>query len=671
MTEKEILYDVQVVNAYKSYGKTAVFNGLNMNVTPGSIYGLLGPSGCGKSTLIRCILGIMKLDSGTVHLKAKRLKSIGFMSQDLCLEQILTVDETFEFYGSLYKMSKKQIENRKHELHAFLQLPITGCLIQYLSGGESKRVSLAITLLHDPEIIILDEPTVGIDSVLRYEIWSQFIRMAKNDKKTIIITTHYIEEANQADCIGFMRNGVISEEGSPRDIISKFNSDSLENAFLSVCYNQEKQQAVINTDGMMDSTARSKNLMQIGKKINRHRVKALMRKNIRVLLRDNWLLFFAFFLPILQAYIVSVGFGNNIRNLKIAYKNDEISCQNYSSVGSCIYDKNSNQTMSCDVMRNLESHGFALVQVKDQKAAEKIMKDKTIVAFIYFPNNYTNDLVQFIDDFENYQAQAYVYLNNNYFLESNQIQTAIINSMNELKENISNGCSMNPKAISTPINFITLLGKDVKINTHYMVGFFLVMGSFYYSSIFSVIMMLSEKMDGVFSRSMLAGVTVIELLTSMFCLANILILIQSIVPLIITYMVFSNPIQITSGLFMCAITMIIAGWQGFFFGLIAAGITPTKSGGVHIMNGLAIAQMLVSGGIWPLEAQAPCLKAVTQFLPMTVAGKMMTSVTLRGWEWNHPLVLTYFSTLCVHVVLMVLALIFLGRFKKDTWILNK
>uniref|UniRef100_A0A2S2R5P6 Nod factor export ATP-binding protein I n=1 Tax=Sipha flava TaxID=143950 RepID=A0A2S2R5P6_9HEMI len=136
MINEDIQYEVQVTNAYKNYGANNVFNGLNMNVTSGSIYGLLGPSGCGKSTLLHCILGTMTLDSGTIDLKVESLKDVGYMPQDLCLETELTINETFEYYGTLYKMNEKSIKTKKVELTTFLQLSNTDSYIKDLSVDD-------------------------------------------------------------------------------------------------------------------------------------------------------------------------------------------------------------------------------------------------------------------------------------------------------------------------------------------------------------------------------------------------------------------------------------------------------------------------------------------------------------------------------------------------------
>ncbi|XKL64938.1 hypothetical protein PGB90_005024 [Kerria lacca] len=158
---------VMVRNAYKSYVSTnPILNGLNLTVPKGIIYGLLGPSGCGKTTLLNCIAGRMTLDSGSIKLNVQKRVQMGYMPQSLSLHGAMTILESFFFYGYLYGMDTEIIEARAKELIAFLDLPSKNRLVRDLSGGQQRRVSLAITIFHDPKLIILDEPTVGLDPIL-------------------------------------------------------------------------------------------------------------------------------------------------------------------------------------------------------------------------------------------------------------------------------------------------------------------------------------------------------------------------------------------------------------------------------------------------------------------------------------------------------------------------
>jgi len=171
-----------------------------MSVPKGKIYGLLGPSGCGKTTLLSSIVGRSELDSGDIMVKAFKREDIGYMPQDLNLHEHLSIIQTYKFYGRMLNMSTQKILERAKELSALLELPSNNRLVETLSGGQQRRVSLGVALLHNPNILILDEPTVGLDPVLSHSIWEHLISFAK-EGKTIIITTHYIEEARQAHTV--------------------------------------------------------------------------------------------------------------------------------------------------------------------------------------------------------------------------------------------------------------------------------------------------------------------------------------------------------------------------------------------------------------------------------------------------------------------------------------
>ncbi|XP_022175207.1 ABC transporter G family member 23-like [Myzus persicae] len=674
MEEENPKYDITVTNAFKKYGKNNVFNGLNMTVKSGSIYGLLGPSGCGKSTLLQCILGALPLDSGCIDFQAKSVKDVGYMPQDLCLEVTLTIQETFDYYGSLYRMSKRNIKKKFDELNEFLQLPSLNSHLNEISGGQSRRVSLAISLLHDPKVMVLDEPTVGIDPLLREGIWAEFIKMVKEQKKTIIITTHYIEEANKSDCVGFMRNGLIIEEGPPQDILVKYGTDTLESAFLTLCCNQRAiTEKVNNTVQVKEQIVQKKILESVN--VNPYRIKALLKKNYRVCSRDYMLLFTLVLLPIIQSFNFCFSIGVPFKDMKIAFKNDEINnldCQ-YLNVNRCILDENSNQTMSCVIMNYLSSHDYELVEVQDREVAEAGINHTKYIAFLYFPKNFTSGLTKYINDRQYFdlESRVFAHLSNENILFRNQITGDVLESINYLVMEALNSCSNNPISISVPLEFNILLGKEVKSFANSTVSLFIAMVAFYCPSVFAVSIMMSEKMDGLLSRSMFAGVKILELLISMFCITTVLLLLQTSFSYFISHVLFSNPIQITNGLFVYVLLLLLLGWIGFLYGLLTAVISTTKLFGVYIITGSSLTQFILSGGIWPLEGQPPLLRQVSKLIPIRLVGNMMNDIVIKGWTLDHPSILTGTSLTVLYNILLILVLILLGKIKKDLWVIQK
>ena len=167
---------ISVGNVSASYGNVECLVGVNLKVDTGTICGLLGPSGCGKTTLLSCILGRKGMDSGTILVNGKPPgdrsnglpgQLVGYMPQDISLYQEFTIGETFQFFGRLQKMKTELAKNRQKEISDMLELPDKNRRVQDMSGGQKRRLSFAIALLHCPRILILDEPTVGVDPLVR------------------------------------------------------------------------------------------------------------------------------------------------------------------------------------------------------------------------------------------------------------------------------------------------------------------------------------------------------------------------------------------------------------------------------------------------------------------------------------------------------------------------
>jgi len=213
---------------------------LDLTIEKGEVYGLLGPNGAGKTTLIRILVGLIRPTSGNARVldqpagKKELAKRIGYMPQELALYDILTVEENLDLFANLYEMEPSRIEPRKLEVLRFVALEDRRDSIVYqLSGGMRHRASLAVALLHEPELLLLDEPTVGFDPELRAGFWENFGKL-KTSGKTVIITTHYMDEARHCDRIGLMHRGRLVAEGPPEEVVARAGARDLEEAFLKL-----------------------------------------------------------------------------------------------------------------------------------------------------------------------------------------------------------------------------------------------------------------------------------------------------------------------------------------------------------------------------------------------------------------------------------------------------
>ncbi|TFE01547.1 ABC transporter ATP-binding protein [Jeotgalibacillus salarius] len=232
------MHAVEVSGISKSFGKTEVLKDISFSVSKGEIVGLIGPSGSGKTTVVKTIIGMEKADEGKVTVQNQRmpnrllLNQIGYMAQSDALYMELSAEQQLVFFSKLYGVPKNKRKQRISECMGLVDLEKDlSKKVMIYSGGMKRRLSLALALLHEPDILVLDEPTVGIDPRLRKQIWEK-LQLLKEQGGSILVTTHVMDEAERCDRLVLLLEGSVLAVGTPQELKNQFNTDSIESIFL-------------------------------------------------------------------------------------------------------------------------------------------------------------------------------------------------------------------------------------------------------------------------------------------------------------------------------------------------------------------------------------------------------------------------------------------------------
>ncbi len=228
------MFFIKLRDLFKSYGPVMALNGLNLEVPKGSLYGLLGPNGAGKSTALRIICTLLSPDSGHVEVGGHNVlfeeketrRRLGYVAQDVAIDKILTGRELLQLQGDLYHLDKKYKRKRIEELIERLDMhEWIDRRCGSFSGGMKRRLDLSSGLLHEPELLILDEPTVGLDIESRSVIWG-LLKELRNQETTILLSSHYLEEVDElADEMAIIDKGKVIASGKPDDLKKELGGD--------------------------------------------------------------------------------------------------------------------------------------------------------------------------------------------------------------------------------------------------------------------------------------------------------------------------------------------------------------------------------------------------------------------------------------------------------------
>ncbi|XP_054276448.1 ABC transporter G family member 20-like [Macrosteles quadrilineatus] len=690
---------IEVRGAFKRYTPTAVIlRGLNLTVPEATIYGLLGPSGCGKTTLLRCIVGMTRLDAGHIFVKAARKNNVGYMPQELGLYDYMTIMEVFQFYGKLYGLEKSHVKSRGKELLEFLELPESNRLIGSLSGGQQRRLSFAVTLIHDPQLLILDEPTVGIDPVLSAAIWERLLEMTACQRKTIIITTHYIEEARQANTIGLMRDGVLLSEQSPQLLMSSQGCDTLEGAFLKLSRRQESvklpELAYPETEkkikpALVDSCPYWKT----------NRFVAQLNKNFRWMTNQfsGTLLFLV--LPGIIALMCHMILSHNPgRYRTLGIVSQELpdgmdTCSNLTYTGCDSYDR----PFTClflDYLHNATLHTILYPDFDTAKAAALKNENWGVLSF---SRNYTssslqrmrtdlfstpNDIVEssFITAHMDIEQCTWTLVNQILYLReqfysvcvfdptdmwvSSFLRKEVLEDVSRMIKGLLQDCDIDPKVMDIPVQFKTpIYGTPNPTFIEFFIPGVVCTFAFYLSIMYTTGAIMFEKTVGL-ERSMVAGMTKIEVVAAHSIVQLLIAACQQTLVLGVFYYVYEY--ECRSGVWIIFFLVMMLQVMGLFFGLfLGLGFTSERdatNAGVGAVNFL----FMVAGMTWPVEGMHAALRSVIWMFPVQPAVEAYRGLVMRGWPVTHPVIYKGFLSTSVWTAIFIIATIAVTRRNKTS-----
>ncbi|KAL7040388.1 hypothetical protein ACKWTF_000371 [Chironomus riparius] len=634
--------------------------------------------GCGKTTLLSCIIGMIPLESGRIDVFGKEIthfslqkngKRIGYMPQEMALVSDLTVKETIYYFGKIFQMDSDKLRDRYDMLHKLLELPPGDQLIQECSGGQQRRVSFASSMIHDPELLILDEPTVGLDPILREKIWNFILNITRTSKLAIIITTHYIEEARLADRIGLMRNGILLAEDSPSNVMNRMNVDNLEEAFLRLCLRkgvsdevEDNTQEIIiednknnNNELEMQQTITHRNLKD--DKIDNHKkdddeedsnmrwrwqiIYAMIIKNILQIKRQPVAIVYLMFLPILQLYLIRYSIGRNPEGLKIGIVDDEILNHQECQVPGLVNAYAEGYTcevnlISCRFLEKLTDDVGEKVFYTAFDDAFRDAKLGKLSAIIYFDANFTESY----DEIKRYPDEAgpqtwknsviKVYMDQTDLQIQTFLQRRLYDVYKSYSESILSDCRLPTNLEGIPIVFEEPIFGSLKSDFQpSMVPAFVILSLFNVTASLTVAAFVAERKEGFWNRTLLAGVSTVEMMASHIAINLAVQLLQITEMMIMVYIYYDSHHYGSYGLIV--ILLLLVGISGLFFGVYISCICTEIMQSHILLLGITQPITVLSGMFWPVEGMPLVLKIISLITPTTYPGISLLNIIQKGY----------------------------------------
>ncbi|XP_076759028.1 ABC transporter G family member 20 [Xylocopa sonorina] len=682
---------IVVKNAMKKYpgAPKPVLDDLNLTVPKGCIYGLLGASGCGKTTLLSCVVGVRDLDSGFIWVLGGQPGSkisgvpgprVGYMPQDVSLVDEFSTLGALYFFGRINGMEDDMIEKEYAHLNELLQLPPKDRLVKEMSGGQQRRVSFAAALLHKPELLILDEPTVGLDPILRENIWNYLEKIAREESITVVITTHYIEEAKQANKIGLLRGGKLLAESSPQQLLDRFQTDSLEEAFFKLSEMQTLNQHVEPSNSSSDPSTTSNELTNVDPSKSSYTSKSSAMKRCRALFIKNTLqyvrypggILFSLFLPFLQLSLFFKSIGLDPHDVNLQIVNYEAgNCDHGRYLGNVMYNATDDSChfvdLSCRFIAGINK-SLDKIFYDSYEEADRDSTRLSSTAIMKFHQNFSSNFQRRMESISSASESVLVNGQIDVSLRSANRQIAVFvhktlyeNFLEDFRH-ILKECHVYPQVANPPIHFEpAIYGSNDSTYLDYIAPTFILVVLFVLATSVSSTIIISDRHSGVWDRILVQGVNTSEILLTHIIVQAMLIVIQVTVALCIFFVMFS--VECKGSMAVVISMSFLEGICGMLYGLLISVLFTSHTLVNYVSVGSFYPLILLCGMIWPIEGMPPVLRWFSMIMPVTLPGISMRGILIKGASLAEPEVYTGFLVMLGWIAIFISVCLFQLRTK--------
>ncbi|CAG2109369.1 unnamed protein product [Medioppia subpectinata] len=731
--QEPVVAAVEIVNAFYSYGKKKkvvnALQGISLTVPEGSIYGLLGPSGCGKTSLLRCIVGRLHPKEGAIRVFGKKPgeagsrvpgASIGYMPQELALFPDFTLEETLNYFGRLYHMKERIIAERTDFLLKFLDLPEKGRLVGNLSGGQKRRVSLAAALVHNPPLLILDEPTVGVDPLLRQCIWDYLVTLSKEESLTVIITTHYIEEARAANLVSLMRFGRILTEQTPEYLLKRYGFPTLEEVFLKVCsldaqgidvnslhkevirsnsldntpdicFDVNKSESkdvdinasissassssgvgesvhnLKNIKGSNDSMEMVANACQKSKKTNKsvnkfkHSTNPLMDSAARTsaLFWKN--------ITRLRRNMAVLLFQFLLPSIEVILFCTCIG-QHPFDIPVAVYNEEPMGQFSQQFLNHIDNNTIIQMPFPSYDTAIEAVKNGDAWAALVIGRNFTNALqlrVMMAGEVDNAtldMSSIHLYPDMTNQMISLKLYETITLSFISFGKDMLSTLGQSSSLVELPVVMEKpIYGDRAPTFTEFMAPGVVLSIAFLAAVALTALAFVMERKEGLLERSLVAGVSSTEFMLSHVLTQLLVLSVQVALLLIFTFLVFEIPFR---GQFIWVIVLtLLQGSCGMAFGLMISAICEEENSATMLALGSFYPNLLLSGTVWPTQSMPTFIRYFSYILPQTIPIEAMRYILSRGWDLSYGIVALGFGVTIIWIIFFLTAAVIIFKYR--------